>query len=541
MTRAVRPRTLGPTELLAELATLRPHLVDRARRELPRAHASVLARLWGALVREPIAGIAGRRIDHGEVTVHLCDGRTLTGPADAAAAYARVEALTVLIDQVPYVDPSALVRALHLPGRSAQFADELSNSVANLALARAALPPPRGGPPALRTLAGRADALAVVEQSVVDGHPLHPCCRTRTGLSAGEILRYAPEHRPVIWPTVFAVPADRWFGSGPPLLVAHPWQREHVLDRYPWLTPVRRFPARPLMSLRTLAVLGTPHHVKTAVDVLMTSAVRTVSAAAIRNGPVVSDLVRRLTVDLPGFAVMPEVSGGAVLVDGEPCRSLGFLRRRAPRPGEGEVPVPLSALAAPSFASGRPLVTEAVEIGYGGDPMAYFADLARLVLPPLLTLLHRGVALEAHGQNTLVLLRHGRPVRLLYRDFGGIRVSRRRLSAHGIDPPPLSGDIPCDDPDTLRTKLFAAMCAGALAEQVALLRHTYGVDPDQLWSQVSAVARATYAALPRDASGDADALFACALPVKATTAMRLSADPLADIWATIPNPLSGQQ
>ena len=39
--------------------------------------------------------------------------------------------------------------------------------------------------------------------------------------------------------------------------------------------------------------------------------------------------------------------------------------------------------------------------------------------------------------------------------------------------------------------------------------------------------------------GDAEAMFAGTLPVKATTAMRLAADPLADLWTTLPNPLAG--
>ena len=33
--------------------------------------------------------------------------------------------------------------------------------------------------------------------------------------------------------------------------------------------------------------------------------------------------------------------------------------------------------------------------------------------------------------------------------------------------------------------------------------------------------------------------YVAALPVKATTAMRLAADPLADLWTTLPNPLAG--
>src|SRR5262249_43010392 len=161
-------------------------------------------------------------------------------------------------------------------------------------------PPPDAGPPMLRRLseADPADGrnAASAEQLVVDGHPLHPCCRTRLGMSTTEILAYAPEHRPTVPLTAVAVPPDRWVSTGAglaPRLLVHPWQRDHVLDRYPGLRPTGDIvPARPLMSLRTLALHGQPGwHVKTAVDVQMTSAVRTVSAAAIHNGPLLSALI----------------------------------------------------------------------------------------------------------------------------------------------------------------------------------------------------------------------------------------------------------
>jgi siderophore synthetase component len=508
-------------ETLRALAQHRPELVQPTQDALPAARASILARLWGALVRE-----------------HLLDqrpGRVLTGPADAALPYRPVRALTLDLGGEPYTDPARLVEALNLPGASERLAAELDNSVANLALARAAQPAPTGGPPLLRTLAGRADALAILEQCVVDGHPVHPCCRTRTGMQTQDVLRYAPEHRRVVQAITVRIPADRWTGTGRPELVLHPWQHTRLAETYPWLGDGQPFPARPLMSLRTLAPVGGNHHVKTAVDVQMTSAVRTVSAAARHNGPLLSDLIPTLA---PELVVMREYEGGAVLLDGEPSASLSYLRRRVPATAPGEVPVPLACLAAPSPASGRPIVTEAVEIGYGGDPLPFFAELVRVFLPPLLVLLYRGVALEAHGQNTIVVLDQGRPVRLAYRDFGGVRVSARRLAAGGAYPPPLRGDLATEDPHVLRTKLFAAAVAGVLSEQVALLHREYGLAETRLWALVASVARGVYAALPAAASGDAEALFGPALPMKATTAMRLAADPLQDLWADIPNPLA---
>jgi siderophore synthetase component len=527
----------------------RPGLVDAYEAALPGARAAVLARLWGALGREPIPGLGAGERAAGRLRVALPGGRHAEGSADAAEPFATPGAgFAVVVDATAYADPAALLAALRLPdpaGTAARLAEELDDSVANLALARANRQAPTGGPPTLVTLAAAApdEALAAAEQAVVDGHPLHPGCRTRLGMSPLEVLAYAPEHRPVVELAEYAVPADRWLTTGtglPPRLTVHPWQREHVLDRVnglgAGLRPTgRRRRARPLMSLRTLALPGA--HLKTAVDVQLTSAVRIVSPAAVHNGPAVTALLAVLARRLPGFEPLAEPAAGAVLVDGQPCRSLAVVLRRPPVRGPGEVVLPLASLAAASPADGRPLAVEAAALGYGGDPVAFFAALTAVLLPPLVTLLHAGVALEAHGQNTLVALRGGRPVRLLYRDVGGVRVSPARLRAAGVEPPPLRGDLPTDDPRALRTKLAAALGV-ALAEQVAVLTRA-GADPAALWARAGAAAASAYTGLPRHAAGDRSALLDRPLPVKATTAMRLAEDPLADRWASLAHPLGG--
>jgi hypothetical protein len=65
------------------------------------------------------------------------------------------------------------------------------------------------------------------------------------------------------------------------------------------------------------------------------------------------------------------------------------------------------------------------------------------------------------------------------------------------------------------------------------------VPAETLWAQAAAAARKAYADLPATAAGDARELFDDQLPIKATTAMRLAADPLHDVWAALPNPLAG--
>ena len=493
---------------------------------LTGARAAVLARLWGAIFREALPGIARREVAGDTVSVTLADGRLLTGPAAAVVPFASaIDGLFVRMGGEWYDDPAELAAVLPLGRYQDRFVTELADSVANLALARSVQPRPDGGPLYL----SRRPSLAALEQCVIDGHPLHPLCRTRLGMSSAEVAAYAPEHRPVVALMVYRVPADRWHSTGagmPPLLPVHPWQASHLLTDYPFCSPTGiTVLASPLMSLRTLALRDdSRYHLKTAVDVQMTSAVRTISPAAVHNGPLLSGWLTPLAARA-GIQLLREVSGGAVLVGGAPARSLAVLRREAPVPGPGEVVLPLAVLSAPSPASGRALLTEL--------PRSFLDDLLTLLLPALLKLLSAGVALEAHGQNTLVAVRDGVPVRILYRDLGGIRVLPSRLDKAGIDPPPVLGDLIAPDEDALRTKLYAAVST-VVGELASTAAREFGEPPAVLWGTAADVVRG---AVDADA-GDVSVLLGPVLPVKATTMMRLAGDPLSDRFTTLDNPMA---
>src|SRR4051794_19337627 len=75
--------TADPATTRDELARLRPELVGRYDAELPGARAAVLGRLLGALGREPLPGLIGRR--GGEASF---PGVTVRYPRGAAVAFA---------------------------------------------------------------------------------------------------------------------------------------------------------------------------------------------------------------------------------------------------------------------------------------------------------------------------------------------------------------------------------------------------------------------------------------------------------------------
>ncbi|MFE7512791.1 IucA/IucC family protein [Streptomyces sp. NPDC057540] len=545
------------------LADVAPRLLAAYRRELPPARAAVLGRLWRALLHEPLPGVTARDPDGGRVD--LADGRVLSGPPRLPHdLVVPGEEMTVRLDGRVHDRPAALLAALGLPGATA-LVTELDHSVASLALSRAGAADTEGGGRA-GTEAGAGagadgapgDPLASVEQGIVDGHPYHPCCRSRPGLSVAEQLAYAPEHRPVVRLDLVAVPAAtcRVAGQWPArlrdgdrlLLPVHPWQSEHVLPglgHLPYVTGA--IPARPLMSVRTLAPLDGGPHLKTALTTRMTSAIRDISPGGVENSAPLSALLAHVVADLAGtFRITRNLAGASALVRGGPSADLAVLLRESPAAAAGlragETIVPVAALAARPAGDGPPLIRTLLASAGAPDAGAdWLAAFAALAVPPLLRLLARGVAPAAHGQNLLVVLdAHARPRRLVYRDLADVRLSPDRLARHGYDAAPVGGRVIDDDPAVLRTLLFGHLFGTTFGTLVSALADRDRTAGARLWAAVAAAAHRAYDGLPATPENRADraVLFAPELRIKALTLMRLrGADH--DAWIPVANPLAG--
>lgn len=450
---------LTQTPVEAEFAAaLDGERAERFLAALPGARAAVLARLHRALAIEPLPQVS--------------------------------------VNQAEHLHPVALLTALRWPG-SANLTAEVAHSVAGLALSRTTSP--------LRT-PFLERSLEEHEQSVVDGHPLHPCCRNRTGFTAQDHLAHGPEHRPVVALRLHPAEDHVVFGDWPDelrdgrhvILPVHPWQADRLN-----VPSVGTLDAQPLMALRTLSTGD--WHVKTTLSAQITSAVRDISGNSITTATVVSDFLSR-TVE--GIELQHNKASAAVLTNGEPNRALGVILRDKPVPRDGETLLPLAALTARPVDGGPPPIRAL------GDPVEWLAEFAELAVPPLMTLLARGVALEAHEQNLLVGLVDGRPRRLLYRDLADIRVSPRPALPERLHA----------DAEGLRTKTFATFFATAMTGLVAAL----DAPDDELWQTVAKTVPDT---------PDRHALLHDPLPAKPLTLMRLF--PETTQWAHLPNPFSG--
>jgi siderophore synthetase component len=328
------------------------------------------------------------------------------------------------------------------------------------------------------------DRFLAAEQALLLGHPLHPAPKSREGLTEAESERYSPELRgafPLHWvavaPSVRAadsawtergrpVPADRLTarlaGPGLPLpdgwaaLPLHPWQLREARQR-PDVAALfdagllRDLGAHgpdwhPTSSVRTVYHSGAPAMLKLSLGLRITNSRRENLRKELHRGVEVHRLLRTglvwqwraahpcfdivrdpawLAVDGPDGAPVP---GLDVVIRHNPFRPsddvscvAGLVSPRPCAPGETALRSRLAEVVARlARRTGRPRGTVAAEW--------FLRYLEHLVRPVMWLDGEAGVALEAHQQNTLVLLdADGWPVGGRYRDNQGyyFRASRR--------------------------------------------------------------------------------------------------------------------
>ncbi|MFB6526824.1 IucA/IucC family protein [Streptomyces sp. NPDC056399] len=319
-----------------------------------------------------------------------------------------------------------------------------------------------------------ADLFLAAEQSLLLGHPLHPTPKSREGLSDAEARLYSPELHgsfPLHWLAVdssLLASDSGWTEQGRPVsaeqlaiglaegltlpagtapLPVHPWQARELLHR----SDIRALvdagllhdlglhgsPWHPTSSVRTVHRPGARAMLKLSLGLRITNSRRENLRKELHRGVEVHRLLRTGLVDEwqaahPGFDIVRDPAWLAVdTPDGAPVPGLDLMIRHNPF-GPGDDAVCIASLTAPrpwpgtgamrsrladvisrlAARTGRPTTAVAAEW--------FLRYLDQVVRPVLWLDGHAGIALEAHQQNTLVLLDpDGWPVGGRYRDNQG--------------------------------------------------------------------------------------------------------------------------
>ncbi|WP_434589812.1 IucA/IucC family protein [Streptomyces sp. A5-4] len=317
------------------------------------------------------------------------------------------------------------------------------------------------------------------EQALICGHPLHPTPKSREGVTDAELRAYSPELRgafPLHWfaadPSVLS--ADSALGrsaqdlmaelagdltapAGTVLVPAHPWQAKDVVSR----PGVRALLAAgllhdlgpagphwsPTSSVRTVYRADAPVMLKFSLGLHITNSRRENLRIELERGTAIDRLLtaglgEALRAAHPGFEIVRDPAWiGVDAADGS-ATGLDVVVRDNPFPGGADstnaVCVAGLVSVRPDLPTGRSRLADLVHTvaGRTGRPVAEVAEewfgryLEAVVTPALWLYATYGLGLEAHHQNTLVVLDdEGMPAGGRYRDNQGYYFSPTRSAA----------------------------------------------------------------------------------------------------------------
>lgn len=341
----------------------------------------------------------------------------------------------------------------------------------------------------LHKLIGPEVTFIEAEQGLLAGHGVHPCPKSRDGMTEEESRRYSPEFGasfPLRW---FAVArnlyhtghsdgspsAEEWLEAVEAetlselraklphpdfaFLPVHPWQADAMLGNAQVAALVSAGqivdcgeagrPWYPTSSVRTLYRPDAPFMLKLSLGIGITNSVRINLARELLRG---NDMYRfrghqlwkDFATDYPGLNWIPDPSYMGVAVDGQVIDGLSVSMRENPFHGESaDRNVTLLASLCehlPERGSRVGALIRACAETENRSVEAVSEDwfsrfLTVFVTPVFALYLRHGIAIEAHQQNMLLEIADGYPVAAFYRDNQGFfHHDRAHVALHAALP-----------------------------------------------------------------------------------------------------------
>jgi siderophore synthetase component len=394
----------------------------------------------------------------------------------------------------------------------------------------------------------RLMSFSALEGALDEGHPYHPCYKARTGFSDTDHAAYGPETgKPfqLVWLLVarkhlrHALPDDEaafwkaelgretWehlqamqaqlalpsetFGIVP----LHPWQWRNLAETLfaGWIAKGEAHCLGPAgdrytatQSVRSLLNTDRPlaASVKLPLNMINTSSRRTLEPHSVCTAPAVSRWIGDIVASDPLFreryplTILQEYAGIIADADGPLAGQVGAIWRENAQATllPDEAVIPFNALMMVE-ADCKPFADDWVG-RFGLIP--WINRLIEISVAPVWHLLvHHGIAVEAHGQNMLLVHRDGWPVRLILRDFHDsmefcpafLREPQKAPDFLSLNPLYRQAEPDeyywTDNLDSLRELVMDTLFIYNLTEISHLLDHCYDLPETRFWQRVESV------------------------------------------------------
>jgi D-ornithine---citrate ligase len=441
------------------------------------------------------------------------------------------------------------------------------------------------------------------EQLCVEGHHLHPGSKTKMGMLPKDVFGYAAEFEGESSLKVVALrrkicdyrfsdiqdPNEFFFKHFPEfknqikevlmnkgcqleeyiILPVHPWQwsniilnvyREEFMNGDLVLIEEMNIPSSATTSFRTVAPKGKDICIKTAVHSQMTSTVRSISPHSANNGAEFTKLIRKVMDKekklAQTFIPICEIGGCSFRShDMLKSRNLSVIYRESVERyiAHDEIAITGTALYAPSPISDKTILIEIIENyketnniqSLKEAAISFIHEYAQIAVPGFLTLLVKyGIGLEGHLQNTVPVFKHGRPVKILFRDWGGVRIHLQRLQKQGLDVQFYPGSMTItDDLREVQNKVFYTVFQNQFSEIIQQISKDWNIEEKLLWKPIRFQCDKVFDELALNKEllehihEDREALYQSNIDHKALTKMRLNPEQKGYCYVSVPNPL----